>query len=67
MKKTCPSCNSKFECNNTDIVNCVCYTVNLNNDALTNIKKTFSDCLCFNCLRNYNPNPDCDKVTKTKK
>ena len=34
MQKTCPSCNSKFECNNTDIVNCACYTVNLSKDVL---------------------------------
>ena len=51
MKKICSKCNVEFECRADDIENCLCNSIQLNNDAVGLIKNQFEDCLCVECLK----------------
>ena len=51
MEKTCPNCKQKFDCKADDIENCLCNSIQLNNDAVGLIKNQFEDCLCVECLK----------------
>jgi hypothetical protein len=64
MKKTCPVCNSKFECNVTDISNCECYAVNIDKKTSVYIEKTYTDCLCIDCLKKFNSTSEGDNFKK---
>jgi hypothetical protein len=49
--KTCPRCNSHFECRPGDITNCQCYGIELNIATEGFIASHYGDCLCRNCLQ----------------
>ena len=49
--KTCPSCNSSFECKVGSILECECMNVQLTHLQRDYIRENFTDCLCVNCLR----------------
>lgn len=51
MEQTCPNCKQKFDCQADDIENCLCNSIQLNNDAVELIKNKFDDCLCVECLK----------------
>jgi hypothetical protein len=53
-EKSCPSCNSLFECKPNDIANCFCSSIALSRTNLENIAKQYKDCLCLPCLAKYN-------------
>lgn len=48
--KTCPACNSQFECNQNDISNCFCNSVVIHPEDLQKLKTKYTNCLCANCL-----------------
>ncbi|UKJ05796.1 cysteine-rich CWC family protein [Solitalea lacus] len=48
--KSCQRCNNLFECKTGTIVQCQCYGINFNEDEKEIIARSFSDCLCRNCL-----------------
>jgi len=54
--KTCPNCNTEFECKVNDVKNCQCFGVNLNENQKDFIRKNFDDCLCKKCLENIKNN-----------
>lgn len=49
--KQCARCNGTFECQPTDIANCQCSSVQLNDAELRFLESTYDDCLCNGCLR----------------
>lgn len=50
-EKTCPRCNTLFECKVGDIPHCQCYVVKLSDGERDFINKRFTDCLCADCMR----------------
>ncbi len=46
----CPKCEAIFVCLSTDIMNCQCNSIKINEKALKFIKEEFLGCLCKNCL-----------------
>lgn len=48
--KTCPRCLQSFECKHSDIQNCQCRSVDLEQHQLSIIHKKYDGCLCANCL-----------------
>ena len=48
--KTCPKCNTRFECKVGDILKCQCYTVKLNDAERDDIARQYQDCLCAACI-----------------
>ena len=48
--KSCPRCQSGFECRVGDIINCQCYGIQLSAEEETFIQSNYQDCLCRNCL-----------------
>lgn len=56
--KTCPRCQSEFECKTGTIEQCQCQTVELTEEHLDYIQARYDDCLCAACLvalrREYN-------------
>ena len=59
MKKICPRCGKSFECRHGEIEKCQCAGVNLDPVSLEYIKKTYTDCICIDCLRDIK-----EKITK---
>ncbi|TAH25523.1 MAG: hypothetical protein EAZ07_06965 [Cytophagales bacterium] len=51
--KTCPRCNTAFECKVGDITNCQC-NIEISNNTKEFLAKTNYDCLCVNCLQHLN-------------
>jgi len=49
-QKTCPRCQSVFECKTGSIEQCQCQTVNLAEAQLGYIHARYDDCLCADCL-----------------
>lgn len=52
--KICPRCTTTFFCNASDIANCGCRTVQLQQTTLEFLSKTNYDCLCPTCLYEIN-------------
>ncbi|RDH80662.1 MAG: hypothetical protein DIZ80_16660 [endosymbiont of Galathealinum brachiosum] len=50
-QKTCPHCNTNFECKSGDIVNCQCESVMLKQEHRDYISSQYDDCLCAHCMR----------------
>jgi hypothetical protein len=50
MKKICPRCNSSFECQNNNILECDCITVTLSAEDYQYVSNNYTDCLCIKCL-----------------
>lgn len=48
--KTCPKCNTLFECKVGDIAKCQCYTIKLNDAERDDIARKYQDCLCAACI-----------------
>ncbi len=48
--KTCPRCNSTFECKAGDIYHCQCRGVSLSDGEMAFLEGRYYDCLCLNCL-----------------
>lgn len=48
--KTCPHCNTAFECKSGDIINCQCEQITLSTAQREYINQRYDDCLCVNCL-----------------
>jgi ribosomal protein L34E len=49
--KTCPGCNSLFECKLGDIAKCQCYEIKLNDEERDYIARRYADCLCADCMQ----------------
>jgi hypothetical protein len=52
--KKCSKCEADFECCN-EKEGCWCEDVFLDLETLVQLKKTFDNCLCSNCLKEYSP------------
>ena len=63
MIKTCPHCNQVFDCKSEDILNCDCMKINLSKEAQIAIGKIYTECLCLNCLRKFNHDPEKELIT----
>lgn len=50
-QKTCPHCQTHFECKSGDITNCQCEMVILNQQHRDYIYSHYDDCLCASCMR----------------
>lgn len=48
--KSCPRCNTVFECKPGNITQCQCYAIKLTGEQRAYIEQRYSDCLCKNCL-----------------
>jgi len=48
--KTCPNCQTSFECKSRDIVNCQCESIELNQQHRDYIYDKYDDCLCAGCM-----------------
>ena len=57
LKKTCPACQTTFECHVDNIFQCQCYDVPLNAYQKEQIERQYNDCLCASCLNNINKQP----------
>jgi len=53
MQKTCSKCQSSFVCKATDVKNCHCSSVTLEEKALKKLQATYQDCLCQDCLKSF--------------
>ena len=47
---TCERCKKLFVCNAIDISNCDCTKIKLTQNEIENLKQTYANCLCNNCL-----------------
>ncbi len=54
IQKTCGRCHAPFSCKVNDIAYCNCQSVKLTQNELALIKQNYLDCLCYNCLINFN-------------
>lgn len=50
--KSCSKCNVSFECCN-EKEGCWCENVWLDIPTLNHLKQEYSNCLCYNCLKQY--------------
>jgi hypothetical protein len=50
--KNCSKCSISFECTN-EKMGCWCEEMFLSIDTLTELKQTYSDCLCPKCLKEF--------------
>jgi len=48
--KSCPRCQSTFECKVGTILECQCSDVFLSENEREYVNTRFDDCLCVNCL-----------------
>lgn len=48
--KSCPRCQTPFECKSGSIDLCQCRRVSLTDDVHKFINDAFADCLCASCL-----------------
>ncbi len=53
-EKHCAACSKPFECNTEDISACQCSSITLKEQAKEYLSKTYSDCLCIECLTKIN-------------
>lgn len=53
MKKKCAKCLSEFECKADDIKNCDCNKVVLTPEIKTFLQTNYDNCLCNNCLLQF--------------
>lgn len=53
MEKICSKCQKSFICNATDIKNCHCSNVQLDEKTLQKLQATYQDCLCQDCLKTF--------------
>ena len=53
MEKVCPNCKKTFDCKADDIKSCKCNSIEVNTESLEMIKLEFENCLCFECLKQY--------------
>ncbi|MDH5764571.1 MAG: cysteine-rich CWC family protein [Gammaproteobacteria bacterium] len=51
--KFCPRCNKAFECKCGSINLCQCAAANLSEHLRQHLQQQFDDCLCIQCLREY--------------
>ena len=49
--KTCPRCQTDFECKTGSILLCQCQTILLSEQQMAYINAQYDDCLCINCLQ----------------
>jgi hypothetical protein len=56
MIKICPHCGNEFECKEEDIFNCDCLSVTLPPETRAYIASQYDDCLCVNCLWEFEKN-----------
>lgn len=54
VKKYCGRCNCNIICNESDIENCQCNTVNISQSTKDFLLETQYDCLCAGCLSELN-------------
>ncbi|HMW06911.1 MAG TPA: cysteine-rich CWC family protein [Leptospiraceae bacterium] len=50
-RKTCPICNSAFDCNVGTDLQCLCSSIDLTHEKKNYLKQKFQDCICADCLR----------------
>jgi hypothetical protein len=48
--KTCPRCNSSFECKPGNITQCQCFGLKFTEGEKAFIEERYHDCLCKSCL-----------------
>jgi hypothetical protein len=53
LKKKCPKCHTEFECMGED---CWCHNYQILNKDINYIRKTWDDCLCPTCLKDFAEN-----------
>ena len=53
-EKYCADCGKSFICNTVDISACQCSAITLTEQAKEYLSKTYSDCLCIECLTKIN-------------
>lgn len=46
---TCESCGKPFECG-ANLGTCWCFSVDLSQETLDNLRESFAKCLCQDCL-----------------
>ena len=56
MEKTCPRCNTAFECRHANLIDCHCVTIPLDTLQLEYIGNNYADCLCHSCLQDIKDN-----------
>jgi hypothetical protein len=66
MIKICPHCGNEFECKTDDIFNCDCMKINLTKDAQVAIGKLYAECLCLDCLKKFNADPEKELIAGQK-
>ena len=49
--KECPKCGKIFECAHS--IDCWCSKIKLSNEIIEKIKNLYPDCLCENCLKEF--------------
>ena len=49
IQKSCPRCGKAFECVHS--ADCWCAKIHLSDEAKTELKLQFNDCLCESCLK----------------
>ncbi|MBL7789997.1 MAG: cysteine-rich CWC family protein [Chitinophagales bacterium] len=54
MQKICQRCSSDFTCLTNDIAHCACSSIQLSSETKTYLAKTKYNCLCNNCLKEFN-------------
>ena len=55
--KICPKCGNSFECRNSNIVECACIQIPLENKVRQLISESYDDCLCIPCLKEFSTAP----------
>ena len=69
--KTCPRCNSEFECKSGSVLLCQCQTILLTAEQLDYINDQYEDCLCVSCLSalrsEYNQQQHKNKLRKYRR
>jgi hypothetical protein len=53
IEKLCQNCGELFICRADDILNCQCSKVQISERTKSEIAKKFQDCLCVNCLIDF--------------
>lgn len=51
MEKLCGKCGAIINCQANQVESCFCSAVNVNQEALIFLSKTYFDCLCTACLK----------------
>lgn len=61
--KHCQRCGLVFECKVGNITQCQCYGIVLTEAEQQYISKQFTDCLCFNCIKDMRLQFNTEKLT----